>query len=65
MAKFDVFNGKIDEPLDSEKTLNTWYDDLLWCPSQCYYYFMHGDDIMLDTAYIGGSCFVMTLPVCS
>lgn len=37
MAKFDVFNGKIDEPLDSEKKLNTWYDDLLWCPSQCYF----------------------------
>ena len=45
MAKFDVFNGKIDEPPDSEKKLNTWYDDLLWCPSQCYYYFMHGDDM--------------------
>jgi hypothetical protein len=28
-----------------ERELNTWYDDLLWCPSQCYYYFMHGNDM--------------------
>ncbi len=40
-----MFNGKIDETPDSEKKLNTWYDDLLWCPSQCYYYFIHGDDM--------------------
>ena len=25
------------------KKLNMWYDDLLWCPSQCYYYFMHDE----------------------
>ena len=28
-----------------KRELNTWYDDLLWCPSQCYYYFMHGCDM--------------------
>ena len=25
--------------------LNKWYDDLIWCPSQCYYYFMHDGDM--------------------
>ena len=25
--------------------LNKWYDDLIWCPSQCYYYFMHEGDM--------------------
>jgi hypothetical protein len=26
--------------------LNTWDDHLEhWCPAQCYYYFMHGDDL--------------------
>ena len=25
--------------------LNKWYDDLMWCPSQCYYYFMHEGDL--------------------
>ena len=29
----------------TEKQLNKWYDDLIWCPSQCYYYFMHRDDM--------------------
>ena len=28
MAKFDMFNGKVDETPNSEKKLNTWYDDL-------------------------------------
>ena len=28
-----------------KRELNTWYDALLWCPSQCYYYFMHGCDM--------------------
>ena len=28
-----------------EKQLNKWYDELIWCPSQCYYYFMHDDDM--------------------
>ena len=41
MAKIDMFDGKIDETPDSEKQLNTWYDTLIGCPSQCYYYFMH------------------------
>ena len=25
-----------------EISLNKWYEDLIWCPSQCYYYFMDG-----------------------
>lgn len=28
-----------------EKQLNKWYDELIWCPSQCYYYFMHNGDM--------------------
>lgn len=28
-----------------EKEQNRWYDELIWCPSQCYYYFMHGDEM--------------------
>ena len=36
MAKIDMFDGKIDETPDSEKKLNTWYDTLIGCPSQCY-----------------------------
>ena len=45
MAKFDMFNGKRDDMRLVEKQLNKWYDDLIWCPSQCYYYFMHDDDM--------------------
>ena len=45
MAKFDMFNGKRDETRMTEKQLNKWYDDLIWCPSQCYYYFMHDGDM--------------------
>lgn len=32
--------------VDEKIELNTW-DDCLdhWCPAQCYYYFMHGDDL--------------------
>ena len=22
--------------------LNKWYEEMTWCPSQCYYYFMDG-----------------------
>lgn len=29
----------------NEKKLNTWYDDLIWCPSQCYYYFMYDGEM--------------------
>lgn len=25
-----------------EIEFNKWYEDLIWCPSQCYYYFMDG-----------------------
>lgn len=28
-----------------EKEMNRWYDDLIGCPSQCYYYFMCGNDM--------------------
>lgn len=28
-----------------EKQLNKWYDELVWCPSQCYYYFMRDGDM--------------------
>ena len=28
-----------------KKQLNKWYDDLSWCPSQCYYYFMHNEEM--------------------
>ena len=45
MVKFDMFNGKRDDMRLVEKQLNKWYDDLIWCPSQCYYYFMHDDDM--------------------
>ena len=31
----------VDDKRLVEKHLNKWYDNLLWCPSQCYYYFMH------------------------
>lgn len=24
---------------------NVWIDDLIWCPSQCYYYFKHNNSI--------------------
>lgn len=43
MAKIDMFEGKIDDTPDSKKKLNTWYDTLIGCPSQCYYYFVHED----------------------
>ena len=29
------------------KTLNTWIDDLIWCPSQCYYSFYSKDGELL------------------
>lgn len=45
MAIFDMFNGKRDDMRLVEKRLNKWYDDLIWCPSQCYYYFMHKGDM--------------------
>ena len=25
--------------------LNKWDDDLIWCPSQCYYYFMDNEQL--------------------
>lgn len=28
-----------------EKQLNKWYNSLIWCPSQCYYYFIHDGDM--------------------
>ena len=28
-----------------EKQLNKWYEELIWCPSQCYYYFVHNGDM--------------------
>ena len=45
MAKIDMFDGKVDNYSDDEKKLNTWYDSLIGCPSQCYYYFLHQGDM--------------------
>lgn len=28
-----------------EKQLNKWYDELDWCPSQCYYYFIRNNEM--------------------
>lgn len=45
MAKFDMFNGNRGRTKSEDKQFNTWYDDLIWCPSQCYYYFMHDGEM--------------------
>lgn len=45
MAKIDLFDGKVNNTSDGEKKLNTWYDSLIGCPSQCYYYFLHQGDM--------------------
>ena len=41
MAKIDMFDGKVNNISNDEKKLNTWYDSLIGCPSQCYYYFLY------------------------
>lgn len=40
-----MFDGTRDCTRPEDKQFNSWYDDLIWCPSQCYYYFKHESEM--------------------